>query len=430
MAAADGFTIAAMHAQEQAENGVSNRSVLCEHHEDYAVLDEDEVELVSVKHRELSSGSWTWATLADDGGLAHLFARWGVLGKTVQCRMVTNAELGTGEPSQLREACQKLRLGSSPLDCVQEVRAFAIELIRHADKANLPNEWRVPEKTPKAKIYPSDELLEEVAAFLAILQFDTRRPQRDDIAAAAPVKYAEPLLEELGLSTNGDASKAAWAAVLGMFRQRMRGRGKVPLGELAALIGRFKRETPADGLARKLRRRHVTASDVIAAVNTAVLAPQAYVSVDLTLAATRLAAKLHHGGCSPTTILTAESLAARWRRAMHERMPDVPGSSVAFADAEMHLRVAASAAAEAAASASGDSLYGSAMWQRLSSRDLTPALKDLPLSGDSLLALGGICDLASRCQVWFGPEFDVELAQTLLRASRPKARAGVEEGVG
>jgi len=41
---------------------------------------------------------------------------------------------------------------------------------------------------------------------------------------------------------------------------------------------------------------------------------------------------------------------------------------------------------------------------------------------DNELALGGICDLAAQCQVWFSPQFDVKAEMARLRAERAANR--------
>ncbi|MFC0526570.1 hypothetical protein [Phytohabitans kaempferiae] len=213
VAAADGLALAAVALQDRTSVETANaQSIICEHHEDYAVLLGDDVELVSVKHRELSSGSWTWATLVEDGGLAHLFGRWRALGRTMRCRMVTNAGLASGPPAQLHGLCRQLRQEDSDSGNYAKkdelIRNFGVELVHHAKIAKLPMEWRVEVGTPKGSIVPSSELLSEIKAFLAVLRLDTGRPHRNDMNAAAPEKYVEPLLAELELPVS--IAKAAW----------------------------------------------------------------------------------------------------------------------------------------------------------------------------------------------------------------------------
>ncbi|WP_328381013.1 hypothetical protein OHQ88_24590 [Micromonospora zamorensis] len=426
VAAADSFAVAVMHLEDANNDDALSKAILCEHQEDYAVVDDDEVQLVSVKHRGLSRGAYTWSALADEGGLAHLYARWKGLGRGLSCRMLTNSELKSGDDaSELRAACQKLRDGGNRDDCERVLRAFTVELLRIPEKADIPKKWRPLEGASKAQIVPTQELLDDVSAFLSILTFDTGRPQPDDIEEAAPQKYVEPLLDQLGLSAT--MARPAWNAVLGMFRQRMRGRGKLPLQDLAGIIANIRGESSTQRLERTLRRRVVTAQDVIFAVQNAVNSPGAYATPNLTVAATRLAAKLEDGGCTVTTILSAETFAERWRRERHKNS-DVPGMAGQFYDAEERLRYLASKVAEEAAEESGGAKFGSKMWRKLDGSELAGALGALPVPHDPLVALGGICDLASRCQVWFGPHFDVEARQAQMRGQRGEHAVGLVEG--
>ncbi|QDY10188.1 hypothetical protein FJK98_26075 [Micromonospora sp. HM134] len=412
VAAADSFAVAVMYLHDEGNDALT-KAILCEHHEDYAVVDGDRVQLVSVKHRGLSRGAYTWSALADEGGLAHLYARWKGLGRDIGCRLLTNSELKSGDDaSELRAICQKLQDGGSGDDCDRIVRAFSVELLRIPEKAEIPKNWRAPEGATKAQIIPDQELLDDVSNFLSALIFDTSRPQPDDIEASAPQKYVEPLLDQLGL--HAGAARAAWNAVLGIFRQRMRGRGKLPLQELAGLIGHIRGETSKQRLDRTLRRRVVTAQDVILAVRSAAASPGAYATPNLKIAATRLAAKLDDGGCTETTMLGAETFAERWRRERHKHA-DVPGMAQQFFDAEERLRYLASKVAEEAAEEANGAKYGSKMWRKFDTVDLVGALGALPVPREPLVALGGICDLASRCQVWFGPLFDVDARQAQMR---------------
>ena len=68
--------------------------IVCEWHEDWVVMSQDEVELVSAKHRDPSAGAYTTIPrLVDEGGLAHLFSRWAALGEKPICRLVTQCHL-------------------------------------------------------------------------------------------------------------------------------------------------------------------------------------------------------------------------------------------------------------------------------------------------------------------------------------------------
>src|ERR1700722_18485559 len=90
MAAADGL---ALYVQTLDVNGgvTDNESrIVCERHEDWVVLQGQDAELVSAKHKDPAYGAYTTVRkLFDDGGLDHLFRRWLALDARPTCRLVT-----------------------------------------------------------------------------------------------------------------------------------------------------------------------------------------------------------------------------------------------------------------------------------------------------------------------------------------------------
>ena len=60
--------------------------------------------------------------------------------------------------------------------------------------------------------------------------------------------------------------------------------------------------------------------------------------------------------------------------------------------------------------AMGDSeVFGTRLWGALEGRvtELQDASR-LPAGVNNDIALGGLCDLSNRCEVWFGPTFDID----------------------
>ena len=423
VAAADGLALAASYIQKR-RPGIEpdNSSVICEHHEDYVVLSHGVSELVSVKHRDLAPGSWTWATLADDGGLAHLFNRWKELGESCRTRLVTNAALGYGEPVDLGRLCLSLR--DSSADPIPElkrealIKSFGVEMIHHGKISGIPSEWRVDEKTPKKQIRPPGELLRQVERFLTTLTFDEGRPHRDHIADASPAMYVEPLLELLKVPVS--AMRACWLAVLSVFDRRMKARGKFPMGELARLIALHQGENRSQALARSLKPRTITVTDILIAIEMAAMNPGAYEDAHLSATPlTRLSLKLEDGGLTATTVSAAEALADHWRRTRHQHVADVPGIAAEFAVAELELLQLASDAAEAVSS---ENKYGPLMWKELRRTVGADAVGGLPVKASAGLAMGGVCDLVSQCRIWFGPRFDVLARQAELRQQLESVR--------
>lgn len=86
--------------------------VLCEHHEDWALVKGHAAEIVSAKHRETQVGPLrSLRILLGEGGVLHLFDRWVALDGTPTCRLVTTAGV-TGDVLSLMKAATAV---SSPI---------------------------------------------------------------------------------------------------------------------------------------------------------------------------------------------------------------------------------------------------------------------------------------------------------------------------
>ncbi|MEU6653009.1 hypothetical protein ABZ904_27135 [Streptomyces sp. NPDC046900] len=83
MAAADGLRLYLDALNDGRPSQDIDGRIVCEYHEDWAAVDGDAVELVSAKHRDVTTGPFTTInSLADAGGVAHLFGRWHALNET------------------------------------------------------------------------------------------------------------------------------------------------------------------------------------------------------------------------------------------------------------------------------------------------------------------------------------------------------------
>jgi hypothetical protein len=197
IAAADGLRLALQClADERAKNGRRYRRIICEHHEDWSVLEDDETEIVSAKHREHGNTVWrTLNELLNAGGIAHLYDRWKALDRRCRCRMVTNGGLHPGPAQQLHRACITLAaerrgepVSAQSLTAAQEVVAKAaneltrIEAASHSATFHTRHSARTP---PEASI-------SDVGQFLSVLIIDVGRVHRDVIAAACPRLYSLP----------------------------------------------------------------------------------------------------------------------------------------------------------------------------------------------------------------------------------------------
>lgn len=417
MAAADGLGLylSALDGG-RLRDGVDAR-IVCEHHEDWAVIRGDDAELVSAKHRDPSNGVFsTLNQLADAGGLAHLFCRWYVLGELPSCRLVTTAGLAAGPAQGLEKAAVFLRdqrLAGEPLaaggEHEQVVRDFARTLQQHADP--LPDSWPPPGAAGSTVL--GHDQFSQVSRFLSLLTIEHGKPTRQYISYAAPGMYCDPILSGLGL--NGISPVPTWEAVLGLFRVRMRARGQVPWGALPQVLS-YRPGTALTGAdERDLAARIVTVADIDVALRAALSDPAGYRPLAPIARLTRVAVKMAVGGCADNSIERAEQLRLDYQRYWRAR---ISGDPVARAVQEQLRRslLRVSDQATNAVIAKMETAWGTALWQELQIRVEDMPAGPWPDDLDADLRLGGICDLANQCKVWFSGGFDVGAELARLRA--------------
>lgn len=419
MAAADGLALYMAAIDDQGRLAdVRDCRVLCEYHEDWAALLSEDAELVSAKHKEKSFGAYTTINqLLDDGGLAHLFIRWFMLDKAPTCRLATSAGLSPGPAQDLEKATTFLRdqrLAGTPLsingDPEEAITAFARALWPYTKDLSSP--WANGSGRRPAE--PTLEQRKQAARFLSVLTLDHDRPYRAILPYAAPGMYVKPVLERLGSPTT--LAEAVWEAVLGLFRTRMRAAGPRPEGGLPVVM-RYPVGASAPGvveLERELTSRIVTLTDIDVAVRLAMTHPAGYRRLPLVLRSSRLAIKMQSGDCTDNSIERAEHLKLDYQRHWSRRFSGDPTASF---DKERLvrslLRIADRATGLVAIS---ESTWGQRFWD-----ELQRLIDDIPEADrqpgmDADLLLGGICDLANQCKVWFGASFDVDAAIAAARA--------------
>lgn len=398
--------------------------IICEHHEDWTVLCEPYAELVSAKHREPASGAWTTIKqLVDLGGLAHLFGRWLILEEKPSVRLVTCAALAPGDPRKLAEVTVLLRdeasgceLTPAALALVSEVaKRFAKELLLHRD--GLPDEWRAPVNVVVRTYVASEDHVRKICSFLARLFIDANRPHREVTEHAAPSMYMQPVLDKM--RRPDVPASAVWEAVLQLFRVRMRAHGPVPDGALPLVLVTSSNSggaTTAFEVQRALLPRTVDVHDIAIAIRTALSNPLGYMPLAAPAQLSRLSVKMAWGGCADTSISRAERLRSDFKRYWRDRGDSVPGSTAERYSLESTLLRVADEATFEVRTAVGT--WGGPFWRALA--DHLGRLRGAdPIDGlDNELALGGICDLAARCEVWFSPRFDVKAEIARLRAER------------
>lgn len=425
MAASDGFRMFADALDDQGHlRQDATGQVICEHHEDWTLLREPDAELVSAKHRELASGAWTTIKqLVDNGGLAHLFGRWLALDEKPGVRLVTCAALAAGPARTLALTTQLLRdeiagrdLDATVLTSIDETtKHFAKELLFHRN--GLPEEWRAPADATVRSYVVLGGHTSKARTLLTKLVIDEGRPHRNVIGHAAPTMFARPALERMGQSEA--FATAAWEAVLQLFRARMRARGPKPHGDLPVVLATSSRSGGAttDFVTRAtLEGRTIDLQDIELAIRVALRNPQGYMPLAIPAQLTRLGVKMARGGCSDTSIARAERLRSDFKRYRRERGSGTPGAIAEWRSLERHLMRIADIATQSARAPHGT--WGSPLWSDLAQRLGNDSAPDWLDGLDTELALGAICDLTDRCEVWFSPHFDVRSELVRLRAER------------
>lgn len=419
MAAADGLGMYWDTLDDQGRfTEPENCRIVCEYHEDWVAVRGDAAELVSAKHKETSFGAYTTVrSLLEDGGLAHLFQRWAMLGERPKCRLVTSPGLRPGAPQDLEKAARYLRdrgqAGAAPTITggpEKVVTDFAAALAAYA--ADLPL-WR---NGQQGRGYiPTAEQRDQVTRFLSMLTIEHSRPSRAFISHAAPGMFVKPLLEQR-LDAPVTSAEAVWEAVLTLFRIRMRAAGPRPRGDLPQVLAYPLGVTTTDRVEaeRRLAPRTVTLAEIDLAVRTALTHPGAYRRLPTLRRTTRLAVKMQEGGCSDNAIERAEHLKRDYRRTWSRR---VGGDPTARADRERLVRRLLRIADEATRAVTApDQPWGDQLWVELQ-RLVDELSEEAPQPGlDADLLLGGLCDLADQCKIWFSAAFDVQAAIDALRA--------------
>jgi hypothetical protein len=354
-------------------------TVICEHHEDWAVITGGQSEIVSGKHREASVGPYgTFRQLLNDGGVLHLFNRWRSLQQTPMCRLVTSAGL-RDDGAKTARACQRLRDDPDAQD--PEVLAVVADL-RTAIAALLAPNGTAPSPEPDAVI----------RAFMRSLRFQEGQARRDQVPDMAGERYGRPVAERLGQPQGGGA---VWRAVLAIVRPRMRAGGPSTGGALPTVLG-----VEHDDL---FARRTLTLSDIDTAARFAMANIAGYAPLRRIIKANRMAVKMTHGGCSDNAIQRADDLRLQYRQYWRGRRSN-PNTS----DQRRQLDNTLSRLIdETTHTVRADGVtWGAQLWRELGER--FQSLEGQPeaqgLSAD--LLLGGVSDLANNCRAWYTDRFD------------------------
>lgn len=352
-------------------------TIVCEHLEDFIVLDGTRDEAVSVKHRELARGPFTAATLMSDGGLIHLFETWRDCNETPRCRLMTNAGLTTGKTGAAAVATFS-----------EETNAFRDDVL-----ADLCARLDAP--------------ADVVARFLSdALRIDAELPHRHLIGTQQRIDLLGPAFARLGRAA--DASPSAYAALLSLIAERSAETAPIAQDVRLALVTRGPEQQQRLQDA-EIAGRKITSDEAAACIRDARQAPYMELPAPSTEApvATKLTRKLRAGGLSPT----GRSLAVRLRNvwyAAEAQERDTPGIDRELSALEASVQAEA-AAAQRNAAAAETRPYGDAMLDdlrgRLSAGSTAWAAR--PEFVDPKVLEGLAYELTDRCEVWWSPEEDV-----------------------
>jgi hypothetical protein len=415
MAAADGLRMY-LDALDPAGRltGTERSRLLCEYHEDWVAMRNGDAELVSAKHLGLAFGAYsTPNSLADDGGVAHLFNRWLAMQEKPTCRLVTTA--GVFGPVQklvdLAGIARDRRVAGDEFAPDDEQRELLTSLGRALLKhcPGLSDRWTSPHRGQTESI-PTAEHLRQIVRFLSMFTFQDSVPRRY-APYAAPSMFAQPVLDRLQ-STAPAAS--VWEAVLAVFRVRMRAAGPRPAGGLPAVLA-FPLGSLAPTTAELeagLASRIVTLTDIDLAIRTAIAHPTGFAPLPPLVRTTRLAIKMEVGGCSDNAVERAEQLRADYVDYWRDLL--VADPTARSRQQRLHrvlLRINDAASERVKRQ---DASWGADLWRELEA-DLDNQQGTLPVDMDADLALGGLCELSNRCQVWFSGSFDVAEEQVRRR---------------
>ncbi|MEV0660821.1 hypothetical protein ACIBI3_11355 [Actinomadura luteofluorescens] len=159
-------------------------------------------------------------------------------------------------------------------------------------------------------------------------------------------------------------------------------------------------------------------ADIAVAVKTAVSHPAGYRPMPRLQRTTKLAVKMLQGQCTDNSVERAEHLVQEYRDFWrHERGGDPAARARQARLSRYLLRVSD----EATSATLEMTPRGPAFWQELQRRLDNANLETIPAEMDSDLILGGVCDLASQCKVWFSDRFDVDTVVARLHHEQGRA---------
>ncbi|MGY1761048.1 hypothetical protein ACI79G_07030 [Geodermatophilus sp. SYSU D00779] len=352
-------------------------TIICELHEDWALIEGTATEIVSAKHRETSVARLNTLRALLDCGVLHLFERWEALDKTPMCRLVTTAGVAD-EAARLADACATLRqTPAAASDGLGVIVTRFTEMIA----SSRPN-----------GLVPTEDA---VASFLKSLRIQHSQPRRDHLPDMAPTRYAKPIAARLGRS---DAAEAIWCAVLGLVRERMRAAGPTRTGALPTVLGVPPHKDP-------LAARSLTLADVDITVRVALRHTKGFARLPRRVRISRMAVKMAHGGCPDNTIERIDSLRLQHQRYWRELTATPSTRDRCRQLTNVLLKIVAESTE---AVRTEESSWGVPLLIEVETRLESVAERPQVQGLDVHLLVGGVGELSNNCRVWFTDRFDVE----------------------
>lgn len=349
-------------------------TVVCEWHEDFLILRGSHAEAVSVKHRELSRGPFSEATLVTDGGLAKLCSTWKKSGEHARCRLMTNQGLTTGAGGG------------------RAVVSFALE------EAKV--QQRVAASLSKKLVTPP----EEVARFLGAFVADVGLPDRRTIATMQRTALLGPAYGALG--ERSDGRSAEYDALVALIASRNSDPDPLPEDLRLALVS-SPDEDSRRRLSATIKARSINSDEAAECLKAARVEPYSTLPASPPeIPQTKMRRKLRAGGLNPTQLQYAARLRNSWYAAEAEERgtPDVE-NELAAVEAVVHREAGQ---AQHSAEALGQRPYGQSMLSDLRSRLSVPPVVARQEFSNPVLLEGLAYELTDRCEVWWSADTDVE----------------------
>lgn len=387
--------------------------MVSERHEDWALVEGDQCQLVSAKHLDADQGAWTWSSLMSDGGIPHLYRNHRRLSQTPKCRLVTNNAIRSlPETRPLRDLCQlDDEADASPRNPVSpEARSdlhntLARYLMMHHKDAGLSEEESQGRSKHVHQCRPGSELLESSARFLTSLTLETNLPSRREIVHSGPSRFVSPVLKRLGHPPIH--AEAVWHALTGYVEQSMEDQLPTEDAGLTRLIRSLSAQTLTPG-EEAVEKRTVTTGQALTVIKRALEKPGIYLAPPLPYKH-KVTVKMEVGGLEANAIQRAEDRMVRWRKTCAEEVDDSPGNHAQlqeFADDledqvdDLHVGLRAEGVDQAE--------FGMRLWHgatRLPLESFSP----LPFRLTRPLLTGALADASDQCRVWFTPyRFDAD----------------------